>query len=200
MHIHRFYKLILWSLLLSVFSSCQPVIWFLYDIHQPRDRSRDELKEYCQRKGVDTCGLLISKDSASFVRNYRQVIRTVPDMIVFNKKGDRLIYHDSVLCSSPSFDLSRSICRAAVPRTDSLQRLTDEWSYYTPLDSGVVMRSMADSSADYTVFIVTARFLGRLNKKEVRAWQRELKKQRDCRVKYYTVLLDPVPGIVSAGH
>ncbi len=175
-------------MLLSI-SGCSPALKLYYGYHDPKPEDKESLTKYLNKKGINADNILVFKDSMSLFRRMKE-INDFPSIRVFNKGGILVYYKDtSILCNSPAYEFTDSICSRINLRTNASKTITSELKGLLSLENQKI-DVKTDDQYDYYVFIYWCRFEGRLNKSHVKVWENNLQTVKGCRVKIYKVDLD----------
>lgn len=157
-----------------------------YDIHKPKQKTKNYLINYYRKKGLVTDNLLFVKNQEDWIK-----LTKLPgvDLICFNKNQEFFWYRDSTQCNAPGFNYSEQICNSQVPikRVNKNFKLDSLLSFAECFDGS----SPKIDSADYSVVITCARYSGRLNKDHIKVWEENLRKS-NCKVQIYKLCTDPL--------
>lgn len=156
-----------------------------------KTKTESQLLKYERRKGLQTDNNYYINDSLTWV-NYLQ--RVIDDklqyMEVYDKNGYMLPPYDTGHCPAPIYRYINNICNfPQEPLRDSL--LSVRMAMLSPFKA-TTTTSFNPSEYDYSIIIYYARFLGIMNKNYARTYEQLLRDQKDCKIQYIKVALDPV--------
>jgi len=191
MKINRLLFLLLTCMM--ILSSCHPVLKKLYGVHDPRLETKTSIQKYLHKKKINANNILVTADSTSLIKAFL-IAKDLPDLRVFDKNDQLVIFKDSAACNAPGFDFTEHICDGKVLPTENTNKLSEELKLYRNLaDYSPV--STETNHPDFTVFIFWGKFAGRLNKDHVRVWENNLLNQKSCSIRIYKVDLDIIEGL-----
>jgi len=180
---------ILLVFILALLCGCTPVIKLISGFHDPKPEDRQSLTEYLSRKKISADNVLVFADSSSYYQRLYEM-KDFPDIRVFDRSGKRIYYKDTTIsCTGSAYDFTKAICTFKNLKSSASKSLSAEAANLKTIDDAPVFIPENDE-ADYYVLIYWARFLGRLNKNHVRAWENNLKHAKSCRVRVYKVNMD----------
>ncbi len=191
-------NLLLGIFLITVGTSCTPLLKKFYGIHEPQLESPKSISGYAEDKRLNKVVILIPKDISSFAK-IQNFFGGVPRLLLFDKDGSALKYSDTESCNAPAFDMTEQICNGKFPKNDSLVSLDSLLEYIKPLteSDSVRFKESQGKQVEYTSLITWTKYSGKLNKDHVRPWVESLNSQTKCAITTYLINLDFVEGIWS---
>jgi hypothetical protein len=74
-------------------SSCNPIVKFLYGVHNPRPESKENIVNFVKKTRLDTNNIIVLRDTSSMMSVYRKH-KFLPYLKIFDSKG-RLVSQTS---------------------------------------------------------------------------------------------------------
>jgi len=161
---------------------------------KPKVESSATLEKYLHRIDMPDVLTLIPKDSTAFIILDKEFLKSLPDYLVFNSLGYLLYFKDPGTCNNPFDSLSSTLCRSSLSIKDSTTHLNKLLQNTMPLDSNdhLTFRARWQETPDYTVVILWTRYIGYLNKRDVKGWVQNTLSLNECRVSTYLLNMDNV--------
>ncbi len=173
-------------------SGCQLIRNTLLGFRDAKEKTEEQLLRYEKRKGLQTDNNYYICDSAVFADNLNKILSdSITYLEVYNRDGFLLPQYDTADCPAPLSRYLQTIC-AETPESHKDLHLNDKMKTLTPFKNNTAAASFNYNDYDYTIVINWARFMGIFNKKNARTFERLLKEQKDCKIHYFKVTMDPV--------
>ena len=170
-------------------SGCQMVQHVFFGTRNAVVKSESQIEKYEKRKGLQTDNNFSLKDSLTFQKYFTLLSNEkLGKLEVYDKNGKMLPPYDTTGCPAPFYRYINGIC--TTPQEvleDSL--LQNKMLDFVPFSSNKA--EVDPSKYDYTIVIYWARFYGTVNKSNAREFERLLSQQKDCKIQYIKVSLDP---------
>lgn len=179
------------STLLS-FSACSLVKKVFLGFRNVNEKTEEQLLRYASRKGLQTDNNYYLGDSATFMSNLKKFEQQgFVSMEVYDKNGYLLPPYDTADCPAPLSRYLNSICTTQQePLKENL--LSEKMKTLIPFKNNEAAAAYQPGNYDYTVILYWARFIGAYNKTNALEYERILRGQKDCKIHYFKVTLDPV--------
>lgn len=185
-------KLIIHTMLLTttyLISGCQISQHIFFGTRNAIVKTEKQIEKYELRKGLQTDNNYSLRDSLTFQKYFSLLSdEKLGKIEVYDNKGRMLPPYDTTGCPAPFYRYINGIC--TTPQEvfeDSL--LQNKMLDFVPFSSNKA--EVDPSKYDYTIVIYWARFYGTVNKSNAREFERLLSQQKDCKIQYIKVSLDP---------
>lgn len=161
-------------------------------IRDIQPKTEKQLLRYMHRKGLQTDNNYYLHDS---LVNESYIDATLKNKIrwleVYDKNGYLLTPYDTGKCPGPFYLYLQTICNHRQD-ADTNALLATRMEQLRPFTTTTNPIDVSDKSYEYTVVIFWARFIGAYNKVNARSYERILKQQQNCKIRYIKVPIDPV--------
>lgn len=178
-------------------SGCMKILMKTYGIHGIRSESVTDIKKYCSKINIDSGNILFYKDSLTFMNVltgkdtvYNVFWVGIPDLLVFNNKGELVKHKSDGTCNAPGFDYTQKVCEKinSNEKKNTNYKLPDFLKFFKD-EFGRPIQIKAEDY-DAVICITFAKYMGKLNKDHVKVWEDNLKKQ-NCKIKILKICGDP---------
>lgn len=180
-------------------TSCTPILKLYYGYHDPRVEKLNSINKFAGKKKIDDSIILIPKNAKAFI-TLAKYLPAIPDLYLYNAKGEPLIYKIKEGCNAPVFDITNMICASKYLTGDSMISLKSFIDNVKPLneEDSIRFEESLKKSVEFTSIITWSTNIGFLNKDHVRPWQESLKAQTDCPINSYLLNMDIIEEIFTA--
>ncbi len=182
--------LLLYVCFMLIISACNPVVKTMYGIKKPDVENEQSILKYAKRIGLEQERICcFFREDWVWAIQGKGFARSIPDMIVFDKKGHFLKIRDESLCNAVNETVISSLVPGKYFEIDDSVFLRDITDVLRTLKGDPFQMNTAGQS-DYVIFIFWTKYSGRLNKTKVMRWQQEVRYNTACKIDFYLVNMD----------
>ncbi len=178
-------KLLIISLLIFA-SSCTSVIRIMYGIKNPKPENQNTITEYLFKNNLNTDNVFVL-DEKSHKKTSKNI--GLPDFYIFNSEGMSII-----------FDSDKN-CPAIGPEIIEKLNLNDNYDLDTGLNLSDIIKNLRylngesaelsfSENYDFYIIIYWAKFIGKLNKKNVAVWENAANNNNEAQIKILKINMD----------
>jgi len=188
---YRITKLSLFILLLQSCLSCTPVLKLYYGTHNPRLESDKKISSYVEKLDLPEILQLVPKDSNAYFKILGQ-LEGLPHLQLYDVRGTAMTFLKPAHCNAPVDSISGILCTADLFQADSVLQLQALMSMLRPLNEKDSARFHAalNQPVQFTSISFWAKFIGHLNKSDVKRWVENSSSQKNCQVNAFMVNMD----------
>lgn len=168
-------------------SSCKFVIKTFYGIKKPKIETEKSLKKYLKRKGINSNNIYAVSQN-DFMQITKQ-IGGIPEILIFDKNGNNIMYKEEGQCNANAFDFIDNISKDMKFKYNNSLKL-DNYISKLKYFNGKPATIDKSKDIDFYLFIFWARYTGRLNKNHVKIWEKLANNNTKCNIKVIKVNLD----------
>lgn len=176
---------------LLLFSSCTTILTWTYGLKKPRLETQERISRFLEKKKIEAEPSLIVEDLRSYAALSGKNVTAVPEALFFDREGRFVPYKETpqscnagvgVFMSSLE-DLDRLARVDSISADTILQHLVDS-------ESGRPLRFADLPRADLHVFMLWARFAGKLNKQKLWDWKEHFAAARQNGIQVHEILVN----------
>jgi hypothetical protein len=166
--------------MLLIFSACTTLIQWQMGIKSPKLESHDSLTGFLEKKKLTGERLLIVQNLKSYAALSKKNWNSFPEALFFDREGRFVPYKET----AQSCNAGVGSFVSSIQDLDQLERIDSITAdtllqYLEESKSGRKIRFTELPSADLHVFLLWARFAGKLNQQKVWDWQAHFRKARE---------------------
>ena len=173
------------TIVLLLFTSCQPIMKAIYGIKKPDIENHASITKKALKFGLDT-SYIVSVTSKDFP--YILKSTSIPNAAIYDSKGNYIEYRQTdTSCNAGLFDFIPKLDLTGTYNKPDSASLAEEWTKFRDL-KGNEMNFPTD--ADFYVLIYWNVWTGKLNKDHVKIWEDLARENKNCKIKVIKVNLD----------
>lgn len=176
---------------LSFLVGCNAIGKVLYGVKKPKVESKESIISFLEKKKLSTENVFCV-DMADFKPTLLLTKNKIPDVLIFNKKGEYLPYGEEWACNASAFDFIEKLNDTTVYKTTDLTTLDNLLGKFHHL-GGSELTSETLSNIKSSNFVVVAfwtKWSGKLNKTKIREWETQAKNNTKTKITFVKLNLD----------
>lgn len=181
----KLHKLLIISLIIFA-SSCTSVIKIIYGIKDPKPENENSITEYIVKNNLNPDNVFVLDEKSH--RKFSQNIG-LPDFYVFNSEGISVIIESDKNCPAIAPEIIKMLNPNDNYNLDSDLNLKDIIINLRYLNGETAELSVTENY-DFYIVIYWAKFIGKLNKKNVAVWENAAKNNNKAQIKTLKINMD----------
>ncbi len=179
------FLLILTPLLFTILHSCQPIAKTMYGIKNPKVETIESVDKYLRSIQSPSENNIYCKDFAAYQTVLNLFEKSLPEAILFNSNGKMLTYkRNNQDCNAGLFETIPGLSKNSnLPVLESND--IETFIAFLVDRNGLKIQNLPE--ADYFLFINWAKFMGKLNKDHVKAWEDLAGKNENTKIAVYKI-------------
>ncbi len=176
---------------LSVLVGCNAIGRVMYGVKKPKVESKESILSFLEKKKLSTENVFCV-DMADFKPTLLLTKNKIPDVLIFNKKGEYLPYGEEWACNASAFDFIENLNDTTVYKTTDLTTLDNLLGKFKDL-GGLELTTETLSKLKSNNFVVVAfwtKWSGKLNKTKVKEWETQAKNNTKTSITFVKLNLD----------
>jgi len=160
------------GLVMSLFSGCMKIVMAVSGVHQPEKETKESIVEFCEKKGIDTAGMLMISESWFFPMFYEELNLS----LLFDHNGYSVNFNKTSInpeCSGNIFAVLNDLKNADNFPRDSSRTIAKERERWVYLPSKGKFEEPLPGNYEFVIVYYWNKFSGNPNH---RNHIRELKK------------------------
>ncbi len=175
-------------MLIFTLNGCGLVLKTYYGIHQPKAETAKSLGKYMRKKKIVSNNIFTTVNQEA-MKKHIGISRGIPEVLIFNKQGQGIVYKTPEQCNAPAFDAIVELDRQKTyPVNDTLS--LDSVNVGLADLYGNSANIQIHDSADFLVVLYWARYTGRLNKNHVNIWEQDARVNSKANIQVVKINLD----------
>lgn len=176
---------------LSVLVGCNAIGRVMYGVKKPKVESKESILSFLEKKKLSTENVFCV-DMADFKPTLLLTKNKIPDVLIFNKKGEYLPYGEEWACNASAFDFIENLSDTTVYKTTDLTTLDNLLGKFKHLGgSELALETLASlKSNNFVVVAFWTKWSGKLNKTKVREWETQAKNNTKTSITFVKLNLD----------
>ncbi|WP_191858636.1 hypothetical protein [Hanstruepera ponticola] len=159
-----------------------------YGIKDPAVENEDSIKKYLDKIELSTDNVY-AYNYNSFLKKMLAKTNSIPDVYIFNNKGEYIPYGDEYACNASAFDFIEQLNKKETYKTSDTYKLEDMLDGMMHLDGTNATIDMSKNH-DFYIFLSWAIYSGRLNKDHVKIWEDQAHNNKNADIKLIKLNFD----------
>lgn len=185
------FKVLIFLALISMVLACKPIFKTIYGFHDPRTETKENLTNFFKKNVMSDQAIYFFADSNAFF-NFFNTKWHVPYVSIYNKNRYYLNIIEKDTCVNQIYHMVGDLSLNNNYPIDSTTNLSATLNQFeTPEGDKISIDS--GSKTDFYVVIQWAKFVGKLNKRDVKSWNETLNKKKDeMNIEIFNLCCDPL--------
>ena len=169
-------------------ASCGPILKIAYGIKKPKIENKKSIIDYLTKKDIDTSNVYTLAIDDYFP-TLQAIDSTIPDMLIFNRKGECVSYKNGGTCTAPGFSFLEQLSDTAVYTL--IESINFDSIALSLRDfQGQEVTLTKQEKTDFYVFIYWVKWMGKLNTTSLRAWEQQIQSNQQTDIEVFKVNMD----------
>lgn len=176
---------------LSILIGCNTIGKVFYGVKKPKVESKGSIISFLEKKKLSTENIFCV-DMADFKPTLLLTKNKIPDVLVFNKKGEYLPYGEEWACNASAFDFIENLSDTTVYRTTDLITLDSLLVKFRHLGGAELSPETLSQikQSNFVVVAVWTKWSGKLNKTKIREWETQVKNNTKTSITFIKLNMD----------
>jgi len=187
------FRFVIYNIALSfLLSGCSMIIGkVFYGVQKPKVETETSLLSYLQKKKLSTDHVFCVPIEA-FKETFSLGKGQIPEVFIFNKKGEYIPYGDEWACNANAFDFIANLNDTTNYTTSDLIHRDSLFANFRNLDSTKLSSETLATIKERNFVVVTfwAKYIGKLNKTKIREWEKQAKENTNTKITFVKLNLD----------
>jgi len=177
--------------LVTMVFSCTPVLKIIYGMHNPKPETKKNLNKYIEKQGISVETVYYFTDSNSFYNYYNQKWQ-IPKISIYNHNHLFLRIIEKDTCVNQRYEMAENLSIHNNYQVDSSEHLLDILNQFETKD-GKKIDIDNGLKTDFYIVIHWAKFTGKLNKRDVKSWNKTFNnKKNKMNIEIFYLCCDPL--------